>query len=130
MSNEQILSNIYYDWERGYGSAKSPFEPAKRRRRRYYIRRSQEFYEETAKSLIKGYQNYNSYLVPNARAEFQIDIVDTIKFKQEEEEHDAFVVIDAFNRYAYIHPMRNKNSEDALKAWKATFKVMGDPILS
>ena len=116
MSNEQILSNIYYDWERGYGSAKSPFEPAKRRRSRYYIRRSQEFYEETAKSLIKGYQNYNSYLVPNARAEFQIDIVDTIKFKQEEEEHDAFVVIDAFNRYAYIHPMRNKNSEDALKA--------------
>ena len=29
---------------------------------------------------IKGYQNYNSYLVPYARAEFQIDIMDMNKF--------------------------------------------------
>ena len=32
---------------------------------------------------IKGYQNYNSYLVPYARAEFQTDIMDMNKFKQE-----------------------------------------------
>ena len=86
------------------------------------------FMKKQQNKQIKEYQTYNSYLVPYARAEFQIDIMDTNKFKQEEEEHDAFVVIDAFNRYAYIHPMRNKNSEDALKAWKATFKVMGEPI--
>ena len=35
---------------------------------------------------IKGYQNYNGYLVPYARAEFQIDIMDMNKFKQEGEE--------------------------------------------
>ena len=29
LSNEQILSNIYYDLERGYGSAKSLYEQAK-----------------------------------------------------------------------------------------------------
>ena len=29
LSNEQILSNIYYDLERGYGSAKSLHEQAK-----------------------------------------------------------------------------------------------------
>ena len=75
-----------------------------------------------------GYQNYTSYLVPYARAEFQIDIMDTNKFKKEEEEHYALVVIDAFNRYAYVHPMRNKNSEDVLKTFQATFKVMGEPI--
>ena len=27
-----------------------------------------------------------------------------------------------------LHPMENKNSEDVLKALKATFKVMGEPI--
>ena len=38
------------------------------------------------------------------------------------------IVIDAFSRYAYIHPMENKNSEDVLKALKEAFKVMGEPI--
>ena len=47
---------------------------------------------------IKGYQNYNSYLVPYARAEFQIDIMDMNKFKQEGEERYALIVIDAFSR--------------------------------
>ena len=40
----------------------------------------------------------------------------------------GLIVIDAFSRYAYIHPMENKNSEDVLKALKASFKVMGEPI--
>ena len=56
---------------------------------------------------IKGYQNYNSYLVTYARAEFQIDIMDMNKFKQDGEERCVLIVIDAFSRYAYIHPMEN-----------------------
>ena len=76
---------------------------------------------------IKGYQNY-SYLVPNARAEFQTDIMDMNKFKQEGEERYGLIVIDAFSRYAYIHPMENKNGKDVLKALKATPKVMEEPI--
>ena len=47
------------------------------------------------------------------------------KIKQEGEERYALIVIDAFSRFAYIHPMENKNSEDVLKALKATFQVMG-----
>ena len=77
---------------------------------------------------IKGYQNYNSYLVPFARAEFQVDIMGMNKFKQEGEERYAVIVIDAFSMYAYIHPMESKNSEDVLRALKATFTVMGEPI--
>ena len=50
------------------------------------------------------------------------------KFKQEGEERYALIVIDALSRYVYIDPMENKNSEDALKALKEAFKVMGEPI--
>ena len=52
LSNEQILNNIYYDLERGYGSAKSLYEQAKEEGAvitLYYIRRSVKKYEETAK---------------------------------------------------------------------------------
>ena len=74
---------------------------------------------------IKGYQNYNSYLVPYARAEFQIDIMDMNKFKQEGEERYALIVVDAFSRYAYIHPMENKNSEDVLKSFEGSIQSNG-----
>ena len=128
LSNEQILSNIYYDLERGYGSAKSLYEQAKEEGAVITLEEVKSFMKKQPNKQIKGYQNYNSYLVPYARAEFQIDIMDMNKFKARGEERYALIVIDAFSRYAYIHPMENKNSEDVLKALKEAFKVMGEPI--
>ena len=128
LSKEQILSNIYYDLERGYGSAKSLYEQAKEEGAVITLEEVKSFMKKQPNKQIKGYQNYNSYLVPYARAEFQIDIMDMNKFKQEGEERYALIVIDAFSRYACIHPMENKNSEDVLKALKEAFKVMGEPI--
>ena len=128
LSNEQILSNIYYDLERGYGSARSLYEQAKEEGAVITLEEVKSFMKKQPNKQIKGYQNYNSYLVPYARAEFQIDIMDMNKFKQEGEERYGLIVIDAFSRYAYIHPMENKNSEDVLKALKEAFKVMGEPI--
>ena len=48
LSNEQILTNIYFDLERGYGSAKSLYEQAKEEGAVITLEGSQEFYEETA----------------------------------------------------------------------------------
>ena len=39
------------------------------------------------------------------------DTIDMNKLKQEEENRYASIVIDAFSRYAYIYPMKIKNSE-------------------
>ena len=125
MSNEQILSDIYYDLERGCGSAKSLYEKAKEEGAGITLEEVNNFMKKQPNKQIKEYQNYNSYLVPYARAEFQVDIKDMNKIKQEGEERYALIVIDAFSRFAYIHPMENKNSEDVLKALKATFQVMG-----
>ena len=44
VGNEQILSNIYYDLERCYGSAKSLYEQAKEEGAVFYARRGQKFY--------------------------------------------------------------------------------------
>ena len=121
-------ASVYYDLERGYGSAKSLYEQEKEEGAVITLEEVKSFMKKQPNKQIKGYQNYNSYLVPFARAEFQIDIMDMNKFKQEGEERYALIVIDAFSRYAYIHPMENKNSEDVLKALKEAFKVMGEPI--
>ena len=74
---------------------------------------------------IKGYQNYNSYLVPFARAEFQIDIMDMNKFKQEGEERYALIVVDAFSRYAYIHPNGKQKQWRCTKGLKASIQSNG-----
>ena len=41
--------------------------------------------------------------------------MDMNKLKQEEDRY-ASIVLDAFSKYAYINPMKNKNRKDALKA--------------
>ena len=114
--------------ERGYGSGKSLCEQAKEEGAVITLEEVKNFMKKQPNKQITGYQNYNSYLVPYARAEFQIDIMDMSKFKQEGEERYALIAIGAFSRHAYIQPMENKNSEDVLKALKEAFKIMGEPI--
>ena len=124
VSNEQFLSKIYYDLERDYGSAKSLYEQAKEEGTVITLE-VKNFMKKRPNQLIKTYQHYSSYLPPYARAEFQTDTIDMNKLKQEEDRYDS-IVLDAFSRYAYINPMKNKNSKDALKAKKKTFKIIGE----
>ena len=56
---------------------------------------------------------------------FRLDIMDMNKFKQEGEQRYGLIVIDAFSRYACIHPMENKNSEDVLKALQGSIQSNG-----
>ena len=77
---------------------------------------------------IKPYQKYNSFLVPYARAEFQIDIMDMNIFKKEGEEKYALFVIDAFSKLGNVVPMPERASPNVLKALKESFKIMGEPI--
>ena len=125
LSNEQILSNIYYDLERGYGSARSLYEQAKEEGAVITLEEVKSFMKKQPNKQIKGYQNYNSYLVPYARAEFQIDIMDMNKFKQEGEERYGLIVIDAFSRYACIHPMENKKQWRCTKGFEGSIQSNG-----
>ena len=127
LRNERILNNIYYDLERGYGSAKSLYEQTKADGAGITVEEVKNFMKKQPDKQIKGHQICNSYLVPYARVEFQIDIMDMNKFKPGGQERYALIGVDAFSRYAYIHPMKNKNSVDVLEALKATFKVMEEP---
>ena len=65
LSNEQILSNIYYDLERGYGSARSLYEQSKEEGAVITLEEVKNFMKKQPNKQIKGYQNYNSYLVPS-----------------------------------------------------------------
>ena len=112
LSNEEILSNIYYDLEKGYGSVRSLYELAKEEGATTTLEEVRHFMKKQPNKQIKGYNNYNSYLVPYARAEFQIDIMDMKMFMQEGEERYALVVIDAFSKLTNVVPMKNKDGKN------------------
>ena len=90
MRNEQILNSIVN------GSAKSLYEQAKEEGAVITLEEVKNFMKKQPNKQIKGYQNNNSFLPPFARAEFQTDIMDMNKFKQEEEERFALMAIEAF----------------------------------
>ena len=73
LTNEQILSNLYYDLESGYGSVKSLYEQAKEKRAGVSLEEVKAFMKKQPNKQIKPYQSYNSFLVPYSRAEFQIE---------------------------------------------------------
>ena len=54
LSNEQILSNIYYDLERGYGSAKSLYEQAKEEGAVITLEEVKNFMKKQPNKQIKG----------------------------------------------------------------------------
>ena len=59
LSNEHILGNIYYDLERGYGSAKSLYEQAEEEGAVITLEEVKNFMKKQPNKQIKGYQNYN-----------------------------------------------------------------------
>ena len=126
--NEEIMSNLYYDLEIGYGSKQSLYNQAKEKGASVTLEEVAKWLKKRPNKQVKPYQNYNSFLVPYARAEFQIDIMDMKIFKKEDEERYALIVIDAFSKLGFVYPMFQRDSLNVLKGLKEAFKVTGKPV--
>ena len=128
LTKDEILSNLFYDLERGYGSKQSLYKQANETDASFTLKEVGDWLKKQPNKQIKPYQKYNSFLVPYARAEFQIDIMDMNIFKKEGEERYALIVIDAFSKLGNVVPMPERASPNVLKALKESFKIMGEPI--
>ena len=128
LTKDEILSNLFYDLERGYGSKQSLYKQANETDASYTLKEVGDWLKKQPNKQIKPYQKYNSFLVPYARAEFQLDIMDMNIFKKEGEERYALIVIDSFSKLGNVVPMPERASPNVLKALKESFKIMGEPI--
>ena len=77
MTKEQIISNVYYDLENGFGSIQET-EESEDARRYHHESRCTKLFEETAQQADKKHRGSNSYTAPFARFEYQIDIMDMV----------------------------------------------------
>ena len=137
LTKEQIISNVYYDVDTGFGSVQETLRKAKQKEPTITKEDVDKFMREQPNKQVKKYRGSNSYTAPFARFEYQIDIMDMVSLVKEPEAkipmkkglpRYALVVIDIFSKLANVVPMENRDSPNVLKALKESFKKMGFPM--
>ena len=137
LTKEQIISNVYYDVEDGFGSIQATLKKAKQQDPTITKEDVDKFMRQQPNKQVKNYRGTNSYTAPFARFEYQIDIMDMISLTKEPEAkipvkdnqpRYGLVVIDIFSKLANVVPMKERNSQNVLSALKESFKKMGAPM--
>ena len=130
LTKEQIISNVYYDTEGGFGSIQETYKNAKQQNPEITLDEVKDFMRKQPNKQIRRYRGSNSYTAPFARYEYQIDIMDMkpltktpevkVPVKNGEPRY-GLVVIDIFSKLANVVPMKNKDGKNVLDALKQTF---------
>jgi len=129
LTKEDIISNVYYDVEDGYGSINNTYKRAKEIDNDIELDEVKQWMSKQANKQIKNYKGYNSFIAPFARAEYQMDIMDMVELhRRPTQPRYALVVIDTFSKKGEVEPMFNKNSFCVYNALQIIFKKMGLPI--
>ena len=137
LTKEQIISNVYYDVDSGFGSTQETLRKAKQQEPTITKEDVDKFMREQPNKQVKKYRGSNSYTAPFSRFEYQIDIMDMIPLVKQPEAkipmkkdlpRYALVVIDIFSKLANVVPMENRDGESVLSALKESFKKMGFPM--
>ena len=137
LAKEHIISNVYYDLEKGFGSIQDTLKLAKEQDPSITTVDVETFMKKQPNKQIRGYRGSNSYTAPFSWFEYQIDIVHMkpltkvpeakIPMKNSEPPY-ALVVIDIFSKMGDVVPMKQRDGETVLPALKQSFKKMGFPM--
>ena len=137
LTKEQLISNVYYDAEEGFGSKQATLANARKEDPTITKEDVDKFMRQQPNKQVKQYSGTNSYTAPFARFEYQIDIMDIISLLKDPEAkipmkkgelRYCLVVIDIFSKLANVVPMKDRNSPSVLSALKESFKTMGSPM--
>ena len=125
------LSELYYDIDSGFGSAKQLYDDARKAGVVITLNEVKEWLRGQTLKQRKNYKNFNSYSAPFARAVYSVDIMnmvslmkDTGTYKKEYPLY-GFVCIDNFSKKCHTVVMENKDTDPVYDAFMECFKVMG-----
>jgi hypothetical protein len=129
ITKDDILKDVYYDLEQGYGSVKNTFDRAKEINNNIKLDDVKKWMSQQQNAQIKGYRNYNSYVAPFSRFQYQMDIMDMVNLQNDQSQpRYALVLIDIFSKKGAVEPMRNKDNESVYQSLLKMFKTMGYPM--
>jgi hypothetical protein len=129
ITKQDIIKDVYYDVSDGYGSVQNTYKRAKELNNNIKLDEVKTFLNSQLNHQIKNYRNYNSYVAPFARYEYQMDIMDMgILQNSPNQPRYALVLIDIFSKKGDVEPMKRKDSEAVYKALLKMFDTMGYPM--
>ena len=85
LSRDDIISNVYYNLETGFGSINETLKKAKEQDQTINRVDVENFMRKQPNKQIRKYRGSNSYTAPFARFEYQIDVMDMKPLTKEPE---------------------------------------------
>ena len=117
LTKDDIIANVYYDVEDGYGSINNTFKRAKEINKYIELDEVRQWMKKQPNKQIKNYRGYNSFIAPFARAGHQIDIMDMVELQKDSDQpRYALTIIDILSKKADALPMKNKDSNSVYDA--------------
>ena len=128
-SKEQVIHDIYFDTDEGFGNLKETYTKAKQKDKsitygdvRKYINNLEH------KQTQFKYDDYNSWISKHAKYEFEIDLIDMTQSAEENEGYRyALSAFDNFSKKASVIPIKKKLPDDIVMAFKKVMDEMGIP---
>ena len=92
LSKDDLLSNLYYDLESGYGSIQSLYKQAKEKDSSILLEDVKTWMKTQPNKQRTNYKFTNSYKAPFPRYEYQLDIMDMNYLKQDSQRYGLCVI--------------------------------------
>ena len=117
LTKEQLISNVYYDIEEGFGSKQATLAKARKEDPTKTKEGVDKFVRQHPNKQVKTYCGTNSYTAPFARFEYQIDIMEMVSLISDPEANIplkkgelryGLVVIDILSKLANVAPMKDR----------------------
>jgi cell division protein FtsI/penicillin-binding protein 2 len=130
MSKEDVISQVYYDLEHGFGSLADTLKRSKALDKSITRAEVQAFLGKQDKLQRKKAKQNNSFVpLAEARQQFQIDLVEFTKPTDETGEWYTYGLVanDIFTKKVVVVPMKNKNTETTAVALDKVIEKLGVP---
>ena len=129
---EKILE-LFYDPKTGLVSSKKLWERMKKMGYNVTLKAvkeavgSQEI-DQVFRQIQRKRINYSAIISPGKRNNFQMDLLELPRFKKANENYRyVMVCIDVWSRYAVAVPLKKKETQHMIRAWKKVVSEMGLP---
>ena len=124
MKFDSIIKKIYYD-PGGYGSMADTFKEAKKVDSSIKFSDVKDWFERSVERK-KNLRGFSSYVSLGPRDEFEVDLFD-VNYLGQDEFRYGLIAIDNFTKVMWVIPIKEKNTEELIRATKAIIENMGKP---
>ena len=124
MKFDSTIKKIYYD-PGGYGSMADTFKEAKKVDSSIKFSDVKDWFERSVERK-KNLRGFNSYVSLGPRDEYEVDLFD-VNYLGQDEFRYGLIAIDNFTKVMWVIPIKEKNTEELIRATKAIIENMEKP---